>query len=377
VLFRLLYNLLLSLALPFLTVYWIFFHYKNNIPIRRVLERLGWVTDYPKNAVWIHAASIGELKLTEHLLPSISKKHPIVISTMTGRGFENKLEFPHFYLPIDHPLCVKLVIALLKPKAIIFIETELWPSLIHQVSCPCFLINGRLSSKSYQSYLRYKRWTTPMFKKLKGIWCVSETVKERFTQLGGTVLSVHPNLKYLSCKENNVPVTSNLPRLVCGSTHPVEDVALINQLPTFQEHIPGFELVIIPRHQSRARWLKKQFSHYKGLVIEDRYGYTLSWYAKARWAFIGGSLIKHGGQNPLEPLSMNVFTIIGPHFYNFTSIVNDLQQNQFITVINHEKDIVDILKHSTQSPECSAFFHEQKALAKKAIGDLERRISGF
>ena len=297
---------------------------------------------------------------------------------MTGRGLENQLKYPHFYLPIDPPLCMKLAIFLLQPKTVVIIETELWPSLINQLNCPCFLINGRLSKKSYDNYSRYSFLTSIMIKKLQGIWCVSDIVKKRFSQLGGKVFSVHPNLKYLSATINaNTPQPPSAPRLVCGSTHPEEDIDLINQLPSIQKRIPGFEMIIIPRHQHRARWLKKQYHQCKGLIIEDRYGYTMSWYQKARWVFIGGSLVKHGGQNPLEPLSINRFTMMGPYFHNFTSIIEDLENHKLITIINHATDIVEILNNSPPTPTCQPFFQEQKNLANQAVQELLSQIPDF
>lgn len=372
---RWLYHCALSLLFPFWILYWSYFHWKNSIPLQGLLARCGWIKNKPKQAIWIHAASIGELRLSQHIVSSLEKKHPIIISTMTGRGFENQLKQPHFYFPFDHPLCVKLALRCLQPKAIIFIETELWPNLIHYSTCPCFLVNGRLSKKSFENYKKIQPLSQQMMQQLSGIFCVSQTIKERFEALGGNVLGVHPNLKYLAFKPNlpdPIPLSNHT--LVCGCTHPKEDLQLIELLPQLQANIPNFKMVIIPRHQSRARWLQKRFSNLNGLIIEDRYGVTLEWYKKARWVFVGGSLIPHGGQNPLEPLSCHRPTMIGPYYFNFTSVVDGLLSNKLITCISNPGDIIDFCKDQMIPINTYQHFKTQQENAYTALLDLAQRI---
>ncbi len=367
--------------LPIWIMYWSYSHIKYKIPLGRLKERIGFLSaQLPKNAIWIHAVSIGELKLAKLLIQNLPSNTPIVISTISGHGFEKHIDAPHFYLPIDLIWSIRKTMRFLKPSALVLIETEIWPCLISEATCPVLLMNGRLSDNSFKKYLRFSGFIQPAIAKLAYIGCVSDKIKQRFEKLGGNVSKVHPNFKLLNqAVPIQKPNKNNHKTLVCGCTHPVEDEKIISLLPKILEYDHNFQLVIIPRHQRRANELINKYQgQFEGnLHIESRYGVTLEWYEKAHLVFIGGSLIKHGGQNPLEALSRYCHVIMGPHYENFKLLVEELIDNQLIDIIANAEKIIDYCQQEPKSINPNPYFNSHGLKAQEAVTNLVHILEPF
>ena len=371
-LFRYLYTFLLTLLSPLFCAYWIIQSKKHKVPFKRIKERFGIIPLLPQNAIWIHAASIGELKVANTIKPYIEHLGPIVISSSTCRG--STTSETDFFLPFDHPVCIKHTYQKLKPKALILIETEVWPNLIAHAPCPVYLVNARLSEKSFKKYLRIKPLIKFTFKKLSGVWSASETDAKRLVALGATITSTHPNIKYLGAKKPKNQLVERS-TIVFSCTHPGEEDLLI---PVFEKIIStqsNQKIVLIPRHAHRKSSLEKTLEKFKNnLHIEDRFGYTNYWYQEAKLVFMGGSQIPHGGQNPIEPLVHGCTTMIGPHHFNFQQVTEDLRTHNLIQVIHDLEALGELcLKpHDLQDPW--PFFEVQIKAIKKSIGELETHL---
>ena len=372
-LFRYIYSYLLIILSPFFFGYWVIQSVKHGVPLKKIKERLGFVPILPKNAIWIHAASIGELKVANMIKPHIEHLGPIIISSSTCRGATTTQT--DFFLPYDHPFCVKQALQKLKPKALILIETEIWPNLIAHASCPVYLANARLSEKSFKKYQRIKPIIKNAYQALSGVWSSSEKDAKRLTHLGANITSTHPNLKYLSAQKPS-NLHDNRDVIVFSCTHPGEETLLV---PVFEKIIAANNLqkiVLIPRHAHRKETLSQALKKFEtNLHIEDRFGYTDFWYQKAHTVFMGGSLIEHGGQNPIEPLIYGCTTIIGPHHFNFQQVVEGLRKNQLIHVIDSPVTLADLCINGHKPPKPWPFFEAQINEIKQSLHELVACLS--
>lgn len=371
-LFNLLYAFILTLCTPLFFLYWFAQSIKHHVPLKRIFERFGYIPKLPKQALWIHAASIGELKVANMIKPYIKHLGPIIISSSTCRGATTSQT--DFFLPYDHPIFVKKVLKQLNPRALILIETEIWPNLIRHADCPVFLLNARLSEKSHKKYSRIKPLVQHAFKKLNGIWCSSEFDAKRLEDLGANITSIHPNIKYLSAEKPKKP-NKNRDAIVFSCTHPGEESMLIPVFETIISNRHNQKLVLIPRHGHRKQSLEKLLSKFKNnLHIEDRFGYTHYWYERAKTVFIGGSFICHGGQNPIEPLTHGCTTIIGPHYHNFKLVTENLLAQKLIHLAQEPGELSDMCLNSYPQPSPWVFFDAQKLIIQESLKQLVDRL---
>ncbi len=342
---------------------------------RRLKERYAIYTEQQKlqqGGIVIHAASVGEViaitpfvKKLQILYPHL----PIVFTTVTPTGSERvKAAFgdsvTHFYLPYDLPYAVKRFLSLTNPKVMIVVETELWPNLIKYANkrqIPFIIANARLSPRSVKRYGYIKHLIYPMFRDIKLIMAQDKTSADRYLALG--VQQNHlintGNLKFdLNINEQQyqeiklTKETLNIgkrPVWVAGSTHEGEEELLLETHKKLLVDYPDLILILVPRHPERfnsvaevivsnkMKFIRRSDNHALtpdiSVLLGDTMGEMMIFYGLADIAFVGGSLVKHGGHNPLEPIAFKIPVISGIHTYNFTEIYEKLTNvNGFIEV---------------------------------------------
>jgi len=331
-----------------------------------VLERLGKLPQKAeqrlssKKVLWFHAASVGEIKLLSSVVSRIKKKKPdcsIVVSTLTKSGKkegEGNLKGVDlfFYLPLDHPFFIKKVLKKINPRALIIVETEIWPNLIWEArkyGIRIALINGRFSLKSFKSYLRFKSFFSNVFS-FYDLFCMrtQEDAKsllllgaspEKVKVLGNLKYDIalpdNPSLSRDDLKEElGIPPGSKV--VVAGSTEQGEEKMVLDVFIRLKQDIPDLFLVLAPRHLNRIKQVENELigaglkyqrktqmekkSHTKGnldIILLDTIGQLLSFYSIAEVAFVGGSLIPFGGHNILEPAIHSVPVLFGPYMDHF------------------------------------------------------------
>jgi len=322
--------------------------------------------------VWVHGASVGEVVSTLPVLHALRHQKPdlpllLTTGTITGRRMLNanakllKGNGPVIiqYAPLDTMRAVRRFIEHWRPTLSIFTESDFWPELLSAAPNPV-LINGRISNRSWPKYQRWSWFFRPLISRFKLILAQSNLDAERLAGLGGGNVHVSGNLKFdadpLPCDPAQLEKFSNAlyrrPVLVAGSTHPGEEALMAQLHMALKPSVPELLTIIVPRHPHRGTQVANEVQRYTKAVkrrglgempvlggarhtdiyIADSLGELGLWYRLATVAVIGGSLVKHGGHNPLESLKLGIPTLAGPYMYNFQDMLPSLIQAGLVTI---------------------------------------------
>jgi 3-deoxy-D-manno-octulosonic-acid transferase len=355
-----------------------------------------------RSVVWIHAVSVGETLAATRLIAELEAAlpgHVIVVSTTTPTGQQVARERfgvdRVFFCPLDLAFAVRPYLRVLQPKLVVLMESELWPRMLvecERAGVPVTVVNARVSDRSLPRHMRLRGLWKPLLGKLSLLLAQSEEDVRRWRQIGVPADRVRAtgNLKYDVRNASETPLTMllrrNLPEntavLICGSTHDGEESLLLGcwhrllvEAEEQRSHIsvakvvhPGtFQgvMILAPRHPERtnavetlalalgltvvrlSRWRLASAPIPPGAVLlVDTVGELSSLYALATLAFVGGSLIPHGGQNPLEPAGFGVPVVMGPSYENFRGMVDAMVEAKAIRMVTREnlcKALQDLL----------------------------------
>ena len=298
--------------------------------------------------IWFHGASLGEVKAAAALIEALKARHPdcrICLSCMTatGRQAASKIKAVDMILPMpfDLPWIMRRYFERLKPKALVIVETEIWPNMLAQAKkagVKTFFVNARLTEQAFRRY----RWIRPLLAHVletARILTIADTDAARFKALGGRSVEVYGNLKFDTlasadpARAGRVRATlgcGERPVFIAGSVREGEERAVMDAISRARSRIPGLFTMVAPRHpqsipiltdMAKAAgipWgLRSKKSQAVDLLIIDTMGELFDLYGASQAAFVGGSLVPLGGQNILEPLAWGVPTIHGPHMENF------------------------------------------------------------
>lgn len=380
VLYTVLYLHLLPLAL--VRLYW---RSLKSVGYRqRIHERFGQVPARKDDSplLWVHAVSVGETIAATPLIQQWQAQHPdwrICVTTTTPTGSDRvRAAFGdsvlHYYLPYDVPSFIQRFIRRLKPSALVIMETELWPNLLaicSEESIPSILANGRMSERSMQGYRKLGSLTRPMFEQLRVISAQSTVDASRFVALGapdahvvttGSIkFDVSISDEVLDRRDALAQQLHIAGRKVCvfASTHPGEDEQLLPLIQQLYAADKRFLAVIVPRHPERFDAVvglcqqqavsairvtdKRPVSASTVVVVGDTMGDMLALYGLADAAFIGGSLIDHGGHNFLEAAAWGIPIFSGKHVFNFQSVADALVKAEGMTLVQDANALQTLL----------------------------------
>lgn len=316
-----------------------------------------------RKVIWVHAASVGEIRAALPLLRGLKEHYPehaLAMSTMTETGQVIARELPQIdcalLFPYDLSVVVGRALKRINPELIVIVETEIWPNflrLAQRRQIPVVLVNGRISDRSYPRYRRAQLLTTkilPLFR----AFCMQSTLDaERIRQLGAPPerITVTGNIKFdmktVSLDPVNFREDSHIPAdcpvWVAGSTHEGEEEVVLEVYRRLLAEGRKLLLILVPRHPQRCRAVAEKFerqgwpitlrstmdqdhrSRQSGdVLLVDSVGELLSFYAMADVVFVGGSLIGVGGHNVLEGALVQKPVLFGPHMQNFKDIAKML-----------------------------------------------------
>ncbi|WP_054114137.1 3-deoxy-D-manno-octulosonic acid transferase [Marinagarivorans algicola] len=359
------YQLLSILLLPFIVIGLLVRARTQAAYGKRLGERLGFCPK-PRNKdksgnLVIHGASLGEIAALKPFIEQVMQQYThytVTVTSFTPAGSSQikKLfgqHVHHTYLPIDNPLCNGFFLNRLKPDAIIFMETELWPSLIQQArkrDIQLLLINARLSKKSVPNYQKIHLLITPVLQCFNAILAQSDENKTHFLQLGANPNTTYTagNLKY-DLQLNDTTKTlittltktlDNRPVWVVGSSHQDEETLIFTAFKKILIEHPNTLLVLAPRHAERYSPIIEQLqehafkfvqrsraqapSHDTQVWLVDTIGELLAFYGIASVCTVAGSFGATGGHNPLEPALFHKATTLGPNMQNAAELTQQL-----------------------------------------------------
>jgi 3-deoxy-D-manno-octulosonic-acid transferase len=324
-------------------------------------------------AVWLHAVSVGEVGVCLQLIGVLEPRLggcPIIVSTTTstGMGELRRRLPPHIravYYPVDFPGVVRRALDTLRPRAIILVEAELWPNLLWQGlerGIPLFLVNARLSERSFRNYGRFAFLFRPIFSQFRAVGCQQADDARRLCSLGfaAEAVRVVGNMKFDAAQPEARPgldvpallrrlgVNNNAKLLVAGSTHAGEEAILAEMLPRLRRRFPELFLVLVPRHFERAREVGQELAArgvrfvYRSEVnggtpsvpgqleclLVNSTGELKCFYEQAALVFVGKSLTAQGGQNPIEPAALGKAMVFGPNMQNFKAVADAFVSGQ-------------------------------------------------
>lgn len=335
-------------------------------------NRFSFVPKFPKvdKRVWVHCASVGEVMLAKSFISVVRGKNPgaeMVISTNTNTGREAALknlpDIPVIYFPLDFSFIVRRVFRRIKPTAIVLVELELWPNFLTIASrkkIPVAVVNGRITERSAQRYGMFGFVAEAMFSRVSQYAVQNDDYAQRLNSLGvnASKITNAGTMKYDSVATSVPDELINEYRLKMriapddkvlfgGCTHTGEDEPLLDYAA--KHRAEKIQLVIAPRHRERMASLEnlvrekgfepvkksdidagrapEDFEARPHVILIDTTGELAKLYGIADVVFVGGSLVKHGGQNMIEPAALAKPTVFGPHTSNFRDTVAALLKN--------------------------------------------------
>ena len=358
------------------------------------LRRLGFLPAHLDldRPIWIHAVSVGEAIAIKGLLAQLRQVYPgkrIVISTVTATGnkiAQGLVKDGDFltYLPLDFSFIVKHVLKRINPSLFIIAETEIWPNLItclDKMQVPVITVNGRISDSSYHGYRAIKFFIRPILRMVKQFCVQSDLDALRLESLGvdkqriqvtGNVkfdINLDPLLESQALSYRAKLWLGQFDKLlVCGSTHPDEEELIFAAYCKLLLVFPKLKLLIAPRHPERSEKISRlaaqkgfmpvRISNISGscptcingpVFILDTIGQLLNYYSAADIVFVGGSMVKKGGHNILEPVSLKKPIIFGPYMFNFRQISELFLANQAALLAADSRELADKVKELLSS----------------------------
>jgi len=363
--------------------------------------------------IWFHGSSVGELLSVIPVIERLEKnksinKILITSSTLSSSNILEKFNFKktiHQFFPIDSNYFSKRFINHWKPSAVFFIESEIWPNFIFNIkkkNIPLMLLNARITKRSFKKWKKVPRFSKKIFECIDIALAQNNETKKYLKLLGVKKIKLLGNLKFTETKiknkkkiNNNLKKFFNSKRLWCASsTHNEEELIVAQAHKSLKKNYKNLLTVIIPRHIDRVKKISKEIKSLNLAVhlhssknkikknteiyIVDTYGETDTFFKLCKTVFLGGSLVKHGGQNPLEPARLGCKVFHGPHINNFKEIYSLLDNKKITVKVNNLNQLAlklnTILKKDINSIK---LIYELKKLGDKILHSTLLEIKKF
>lgn len=400
-----LYSALLAALFVVGSPYWIFQMARHGKYRAGLAERLGRVPVRiladGRPSIWVHAVSVGEVLATAGLVAELRERfsgHRVVVSTATTTGQTlARSRFGEqnvFYCPLDFGFCIRPYLKALRPELVVVAETEFWPNFLRLSragGAKIAVVNARISDRSLPGYLRFRRWLRPVLDNISLFLTQTKEDAGRLTQIGAVAerVRVSGNLKFDVPPPAEIAFVAQLrdalnlagagPVLVCGSTMEGEEPLVMRGFENVLASHPKAVMVLAPRHPERFDkvagllrqlgtkcWRRSEWRGEPvagGVFLLDSIGELASAYSLADLAFVGGSLVAHGGHNILEAAQFGVATVIGTSYQNFRDIVALFQQNQAVRIVG-PAELPLVFMELMDSPQ------QRKTLGQRALETL-------
>ena len=342
---------------------------KKKESIKRFKEKLCFFSKkrLKGKVIWFHGASVGELQSIIPLLEKIDKNNKIkqiliTSNTLSSSKIIEKIKFKkivHQFFPIDTNFLSNKFLQYWKPSAAFFIDSEIWPNMVYNLkkkNIPITLLNGRITKKTYKKWKKFPKFSNNIFSQLDLCLSSSQKSKNYLKKLGVRKIKFIGNLKFSQSENEKIILDKNFKQFIsskkiwcASSTHRSEEefCGLVHK--KLNKKYKNLLTIIIPRHIERVGEIEnklkdmnltvhnleptKKINNNTNIYIVNSYGKTKSFYNVCKNVFLGGSLIDHGGQNPLEAARYGCNVMHGPNVSNFNEIYAFLKKNKISTKI--------------------------------------------
>lgn len=386
----------------------------------QIFERFGFWNVSLEKSIWLHGASLGEMIGLANIAKEVRARIPdlpffATATSATGLPKAKEFAVSTKLLPLDHSIYFKNGINSISPQAFIFGETELWPNLLNHLSqrrVPSFLVNGRISDRTFKRYLTFRPLVSDCLNHITHIFAATEKAKERFLALGAESqnISVLPNTKYDSCA---LPLLSaeakpdlkkslfkqDYPIVILSSIRPGEEEILFKAIQGLEQSKQEINYIVAPRHAEKFSYFAAKMNDYRfsfenrtkltkpcetNFLLLDTVGELTSILPAAELAFVGGTFADYGGHNPLEAAVCGVAPVVGPYHSTVKDIVELLRMNSALYEAASVADVTKIIskimissketvKLSEAAQKCALSFSGSSAIiAEKVARSLNR-----
>jgi len=363
-----------------------------------------------KKTIWLHGSSVGEILSVIPIINALEKNKnikKIILSSSTTSSalIFSKYKFKkttHVYFPIDTNYLSNKFIKYWKPQVALFIDSEIWPNMFNNLNInkiPIILLNGRITGKSFRRWMKFPNFAKKNFGKISLAMPQNNETSKYLKKLGVKKIKIAGNLKYFvhqkkSLDKNTKKKFKNRLIFCAASTHYNEELFIGKMHKELRLKNKNLLTILIPRHANRSsaianelkniglkiitRSSNEQISKSTDIYIVDTYGETSKFYELSNITFLGGSLVPHGGQNPLEPARMGNYILHGPNIQNFTEIYNMLSKlnisSKINSIFNMKKIVNKKIKYEQPKKVGQKLIHIGNNILKKNLNEINKYL---
>lgn len=401
---------------------------------QRIKQSIGFLPDELKekisnrHAIWVHAASVGEIVAASPIVREMRKSHPdevIIVSVVTATGFRMAHQIIKgadgiLYFPLDLPYLTNRILTIINPRAIVLVETEIWPNFLRIAAdkhIPVMMMNGRISQRSAVRYRLITFFTRRVLSTIR-MFCMQSYIDAQYIiDIGAdpNKVIVTGNTKYdqtygIVTEEEKKRFLHELgfdegsPLMIAGSTHRGENSSVYKAFVKIRDHFPDAKLIIAPRYIYQADLIvdegikhdvtmvkrsdmmagKSVRAEYDGVVL-DTIGELGRVYSLGDLIFVGGSLAHIGGHNILEPAAHGKPIVVGPNMFNFVEIFELLSRHGACVMVKNEEEFIETCLDILVNPDraeamkrnCIAVVKENQGATRKNLDKLQEMLESI
>ncbi len=375
IVYRILINFTLLIS-PLILIFRLLYKKED---LKRFKEKYCFFSQRKKKGklVWFHGASVGEISSVIPLIGKLEKDNSIkqiliTSNTLSSSKIIQKYKFKkltHQFFPIDNNYLSKKFLDYWSPSSSFFIDSEIWPNTIINLkkrNIPIVLLNARITKKTFNKWMFFSKFASQIFNKLNLCLSSNNESKKFLRNLGAEKIKLIGNLKFSQFEDDKIFIDKDLKKFInqkkiwcASSTHNSEEIFCGLVHKELKKKYKNLLTIIIPRHVERSDKIKKKLeilnlkTHFHepkskiqkdtDIYIVNSYGKTKSFYKYCRNIFLGGSIVEHGGQNPLEATRFGCNIIHGPNISNFKDIYKFLKKEKISIQINNQKQMINAI----------------------------------
>ncbi len=406
------YQIILTLVLPLSPLIILFRILKNKEDKKRFTEKFSISSKKRRNGklIWFHGASVGEILSIIPIIKNYEKKKSInqiliTSSTLSSSKVLEKYKFKktiHQFYPIDHIYFTNKFLKYWRPNLAIFIESEIWPCMyknIYNYNIPLILLNARLTKKTFNRWIKIKQFSKSIFNKILIAYPQNIETKNFLKKINPQKIKILGNLKFAQNNEeiqnkivDKLKLEFNKKKIwVASSTHKNEEIFCARAHLEIKKRVKNLLTIIIPRHVHRVKDIILEIESLNlktachsnkpknlrniDIYIVDTFGETNKFHKIGSSVFLGGSIIKRGGQNPLEAARYGARILHGPNTDNFKDIYKLLKSFKISKKINTPKELASLISFKKSKNTGVKIKKIGKIILKKTIKEIDNLIN--